>query len=94
MTKLFTIEICDGSRFVGDEDIERAEDAINAAIEREGWTTAEQLRAAQAEQLLRGEMEPHDAALADAWERIESAGNIALTAGWHNPNGAGLTVHA
>lgn len=94
MNKLFTIEITDGGRFVGDDDIERAEAAIEAAIEREGWTTVEQLRTAQAAQLLRGEMEPHDATLADAWERVESAGNIALTEGWRDPNGAGLAVHA
>lgn len=94
MTKLFTIEITDGSRFVASDDIERAEAAVEAAIEREGWTTVEQLREAQAAQLLRGEMEPHDTTLADAWERVESAGNIALTEEWHDPNGAALVVRA
>lgn len=32
--------------------------------------------------------------LAALWERAEAEANIALTEGWHNPNGGACTIYA
>ena len=92
MTIRYFIDIIDGAKFVEQEDRSRAEAAIDAALDREGITTTEQLEAALLASVARSECEPHDAALADAYERIVSAGDVALTEGWLKPNGAGLSI--
>ena len=35
-----------------------------------------------------------DTKLIAAWEAAEKAANLALTDGWHNPNGAGCSIRA
>ncbi len=92
MTVRFTIEFTHGSQFITDADRYRAEDAIEAVLEREGITTDEQLKASLLAFIARTECEPCDETLADKYERIQSAGDIALTKGWRDPNGAGLSL--
>ena len=92
MTIRYFIDIIDGAKFVEQADRSRAEAAIDAALDREGITTTEQLEAALLASVARSKREPHDAALADAYERIVSAGDVALTEGWLKPNGAGLSI--
>lgn len=88
----YTIEIVLGSKFVRDEDLRRAEQAIDATLVHEGIKTTEQFSAALDEYVKRSECESCDDALADKYERVVSAGDIALTDGWHDPHGASLSV--
>lgn len=37
---------------------------------------------------------PRDTILIAAWEAAQSAADVALTDGWHDPNGAGCTIRA
>lgn len=88
----YTIEIDLGANFVKDEDVQRAQQAINSALVREGLETTEQLRAARDEYDKRIESQDCDDELADKYEHVVSAGDLALTEGWHNPDGASLSV--
>lgn len=88
----YSIEIVTGSQFVGPDDLHRAEHAIDAALAREGIETTEQLSAALDEYVKRSECETCDDQMADRYERIVSAGDIALTEGWGDPNGASLSI--
>lgn len=94
MTVRYTIEIIHGSKFVEAADRARAEATIDAALDLEGITTDDQFKAALKAFAARCEGEPHDAALADAYDRIQSAADAALTDGWNDPNGAGLSIGA
>ena len=84
--------VVDGSAFVRHEDRARAEEAIEAALVAEGIVTGEQFNAALNAYLARTDGEDCDAALADKYERILSASDIALTKGWHDPDGASLSI--
>lgn len=76
---------------IQDDDIARARDAIDAALGRDGIDESG-FAAAYAAFLSRSAGDGHDAGKADAFERIQSAGNIALTEGWHDSNGAHLML--
>lgn len=76
---------------VGSEDRDRAASAIENAIAEEGLT-AETFAAAYDAFLAANDGKEHDKALAAAFDRIQSAGDIALTLNWHDPNGAHLML--
>ena len=88
---MISIEIIDGARFVGQDDITRAE---NAALKILGDADhavayAEYLRQFE-------ELQSHDGmtGLAALWLEAIAAADEALTAGWLNPGGAFCTVAA
>jgi len=94
MTVHYTIEIAYGSNFVTEQDRYRAEAAIDAAMLREGITTDEEFKEALTAFIARSECEDHNATLAAKYERIQQSGDAALTLGWHNPDGASLSLGA
>lgn len=94
MTIRYTLEIAYGNKFVTDADRYRAEAAIDAALVRESITTDEQFKATVIAFVARSECEPHDAALADSYERIRSEGDVALTKDWGDPSSASISLGA
>jgi len=84
------IEIVYGSVSVGDEDRQRAKEAAADSLNRDGVTAVEAFRA-YCECINSDEEEPF---AAKAWRRAQDKADYALTAGWHNPNGAACFISA
>ncbi len=89
MTSQIRIDILHGSSSVTDEDRERAEAAALAVLGGANPALAydeyqRQFAALDGIEGMTG------AAL--LWDMAETAANIALTEGWHNPNGAACAI--
>lgn len=85
---IYLIEHTHGGQYVQQADLDRATAAADKSLAAHGITTPAGFAAAAAAFDARIEMEPHDAALADAFEAAKQEANRALTSGWHNPDGA------
>ena len=83
--KITDLTGCRGVRDI-DRDVDRAIDAADAVL------AGVDLEAAYAAYCAKCNEEPHDAALADIWERADSAANIAFTEGWHRPDDVGFCL--
>lgn len=91
---MIRIEITHGSQFVSQQDIERAEVAAIMSLGVDGIDTPEKAAAARAEFLAAaetGEM-PGEMSKPGPWEKAQQQASIALTEGWHNPEGADLIL--
>ena len=88
----YTIEITHGHNYVSQDDRYRAENAIDEALAAEGITTTAEFAACLDAFIARSECEPCNDALADKYDRIRSAGDIALTFGWVHTDDAGLSL--
>ncbi len=91
MTSRISINILHGSASVTDEDRERAKAAALAVLGDVDPAAAYAEFQRQFE-LLDG-IEGMTG-LAALWERADSAANVALTDGWHNPDGGACSISA
>lgn len=91
MTTKINITVVLGNYCVRDEDKDRAETAAFAVL---GNVDPAVAYAEYQRQF--GELDGVDGmtGLAALWEKAESAANVALTEGWHNPNGGACTISA
>ena len=89
MTKI-SIDIIAGSASVQPEDRERAEAAALRVLG--DADPAEAYDEYQRQFAVLDGIEGMTG-LAALWERAEAAANIALTEGWHNPNGGACTIY-
>ncbi|WP_116402472.1 hypothetical protein [Methylovirgula sp. 4M-Z18] len=92
MTARFHIEITHGH--AAPHDIARAEEAVRAALVKEHLDTTEALAAAHAEYMKREDGEAHDAVLAEAFDHVQTAGELALMEGWHDICDASMVLNA
>lgn len=83
------IEIDTGARYVTEADIDRARTAAMQKAAESGITDADAARKAMTE--YEAMVEAGEVGRC-AWDDIQSAANIALTEGWHNPEGAYCSV--
>ncbi len=86
-----SVNINHGNSSVHADDIERAE---KAALEVLAGRDVDVVFAEFKRQWL--EFDDYDLLTGDArlWVDAEQAANVALTLGWHNPNGAGCSISA
>ena len=89
---LYAIYITHGFNSVKSDDLYRAEEAIDASLAKSGITTPEQFKDCLMDYVARTEGGDHNAKQADIYEGAVSAGDIALTMGWHNPDGASISL--
>lgn len=93
---MIKVEITHGGASVSAADIERAEMAALLSLRTDGIETA--VQAAKARQEFLDAVEtggPHglgELSEPGPWERAQQAASVALTEGWHDPEGADLTL--
>lgn len=101
MTTHICINILHGAAAVEDDDRLRAEAAAYKVLEAFEWRAGQPLQidpgeAHRAHQRHVNDEEYYrsawDMILIAAWEAAETAANLALTEGWHNPNGAACAI--
>lgn len=86
------LEINHGSQFVSQADRDRALEAAVAALGSVDPISA----ATEYDQQINAAMGDTSklTGLAEAWDHVQSAANVALTKGWHDPDGAYCEVIA
>ena len=89
---LYSIDITHGSNSVTSDDRYRAEESIDAFLAKSNIASAKQFEECLIAFVARINSEDHDATKADIYEGAVSAGDIALTMGWHNPDGASISL--
>ena len=99
-----SINIRHGSRSVGDDDRSRAKDAALAVLDAAGVTPADAYTEFTRQWEALGSDEAADAGrsqdydnltgVARIWGEAERAADMALTAGWANPDGASCGISA
>ncbi len=89
MTTQISINVILGNSSVDQDDLNRAEAAAIAVL-------ADTVPTVAYEEYQKQFVELDDiegmTGLAALWKKAESAANIALTEGWHNPNGGACTI--
>jgi hypothetical protein len=92
MTQI-NINILHGNRSVGDDDRSRAKDAALKALESASVTVADAYAEFQRQW---AEFDDYGlmTGLAAVWIEAEQAADLALTAGWANPDGASCSLSA
>jgi len=85
------IEILYGNSSVGQDDRDRAVAAAERAL---GNTDPAAAYAEYRAQWDAADSEDHMTGLAALWVSARQAADVALTAGWHDPNGAACSIYA